>query len=80
LVLQNQRLKNVTIYKTKTCENTKEQLTFQLTPKSQKQPEIDIEKLPADLVEIIAVWPELPEHIKQAIKVYICQDKISDST
>jgi len=24
-----------------------------------------------DLAEIVAVWPELPEHIKQAIKVLV---------
>jgi hypothetical protein len=43
-------------------------LTPQLTPKSPKQPTIDISELPADLTEIVHFWPELPEHIKAAIK------------
>jgi len=63
--------KNVTPEKTKTCESTKEQLTPQLTPKSQKQPKIDTSELPSDLVEIVAIWPELPEHIKAAIKALV---------
>ncbi len=66
--LQNQSLENVTPDKTKTCETPKEQLTPQLTPKSQKQAKIDTSELPSDLAEIVAVWPELPEHIKAAIK------------
>ena len=28
-------------------------------------------KLPDDLVEIVTVWPELPEHIKAAIKALV---------
>jgi hypothetical protein len=46
-------------------------LTPQLTPKSQKQEQIDTQSLTSDLVEIVAVWPELPEHIKAAIKALI---------
>jgi hypothetical protein len=46
-------------------------LTPQLTPKSPKQAEIESQKLPADLAEIVAVWPELPEHIKAAIKALV---------
>jgi hypothetical protein len=42
-----------------------------LTPKSQKQGKIDTSELPSDLTEIVAVWPELPEHIKAAIKALI---------
>jgi hypothetical protein len=46
-------------------------LTPKLTPKSQKHTEIDITTLPSDLVEIVAVWPKLPEHIKAAIKTLV---------
>lgn len=28
-------------------------------------------ELPSDLAEIVTVWPELPEHIKQTIKTII---------
>ena len=54
--------------KIKTCETTKEQLTPQLTPKSPKQGKIDSPALPEELKEIVAVWPELPVHIKAAVK------------
>jgi len=30
-----------------------------------------IENLPADLAEIVAVWPKLPEHIKRTIQVLV---------
>ncbi len=40
-------------------------------PKSPKQPEIDTPELPSDLVEIVAVWPEVPSHIKAAIKALV---------
>jgi len=46
-------------------------LTPQLTPKSQKQPKIDSSELSSDLAEIVTVWPELPVHIKAAIKALV---------
>ncbi|MCK4791054.1 MAG: hypothetical protein KAV87_45395, partial [Desulfobacteraceae bacterium] len=64
----DQRSENITIDKTRTCESAKSQLTPQLTPKFQKQGKIAHQNLPDDLAEIVAVWPELPEHIKAAIK------------
>ena len=41
-------------------------------PKTTKnQAKIDTSELPSDLAEIVAVWPELPEHIKAAIKALV---------
>ena len=62
---------NVSGEKTKTCETAETQLTPQLTPNSRKHPEIDTQNLPADLAEIVAVWPKLPGHIRQAITVLL---------
>jgi len=42
---------------------------YKENPKTaREQAEIDTSELPLDLAHIIAVWPELPEHIKAAIK------------
>jgi hypothetical protein len=65
--LQNQSCKNITDDKTKTCETAKEQLTPQLTPKSEKQARIDTQNLPADLAEIVKCWPRLSDAIRSAI-------------
>jgi len=44
----------------------------QKSPKTVKnQGKIDTQNLPADLAEIVAVWPELPGHIKAAIKTLV---------
>ncbi len=41
------------------------------TKNSPKQASKQAQKLPADLAEIVAVWPELPEYIKAAIKALV---------
>jgi len=46
-------------------------LTPQLTPDSPKPGPVDTNTLPPDLAEIVAVWPELPGHIKAAIKALV---------
>jgi hypothetical protein len=46
-------------------------LTPQWTPESRKQGEIDTSELPPDLAEIVSIWPELPGHIKAAIKALV---------
>jgi hypothetical protein len=33
--------------------------------------QIDAPNLPPDLAEVVTVWPELPEHIKAAIKALV---------
>ncbi|MFC1737761.1 hypothetical protein ACFL1G_01780 [Planctomycetota bacterium] len=38
---------------------------------SRNQAENDTTPLPSDLTEIVAVWPKLSEHIKQAIKALV---------
>jgi hypothetical protein len=42
-------------------------LTPYLTQNSSKQGKMDTSPLPSDLAQIVTAWPELPEHIKQAI-------------
>ena len=69
--LGNRCSKNTNPDKTNTCETSKEQLTPQLTPKTQKQGKQALSELPQDIAEIVTVWSELPEHIKAAIKALV---------
>ena len=36
-----------------------------------KQDKIESTQMPPEIAEIVAVWPELPEHIKAAIKALV---------
>ncbi len=44
---------------------------------AQSQAKIDTSELPLDLAEIVTVWPELPEHIKAAIKALVESSNLS---
>ena len=39
--------------------------------KFQKTAENQLQNMPTELAEIVAVWPELPEYIKAAIKALV---------
>jgi hypothetical protein len=39
--------------------------------KFQKTVESQLQNIPSDVAEIVAVWPELPVHIKAAIKALV---------
>ncbi|MHC4072568.1 MAG: hypothetical protein ACYTGS_11130 [Planctomycetota bacterium] len=67
--------KNISQDNQETCETAKTPLTLQLAPEYQKTDEIDTKKLPSDLAEIVVVWPELPGHIKAAIKALVQTQK-----
>ena len=43
-----------------------------------KQVENQAQSLPPDLAEIVAVWPELPGHIKASLKALIQTQKKGD--
>jgi hypothetical protein len=46
-------------------------LTPQLTPERPKRAQIDTRTLSADLARIVAVWPNLPDHIKAAMMALV---------
>ena len=57
------------------CENSKSQLTPQLTPDSRKENKTDTQNIPDDLAEIMAAWPELPVAIRSAIVAIVRDSK-----
>jgi len=65
--LEIRRRDQSSIYPTKSCENSAEGSTPQLTPQDPKPGEMDTAELAPDLAEIIAAWPGLPEAIRSAI-------------
>jgi hypothetical protein len=46
--------------------------------KNQKNTSEQLQNIPAELVEIVTIWPELPVHIKAAIKALIQTYKESE--
>jgi hypothetical protein len=58
---------NVRQSKSETYETTKPQLT----PDTPKAGPIDTNALPAELAEIVTIWPDLPDHIKAAITTLV---------
>jgi hypothetical protein len=67
----NRRPQNVSLRKDshlQEAETSAYKAAYKENPKTgENQPE----NLPPDLAEIVAVWPELPEHIKEAIRALV---------
>ena len=62
--------KNISAEETKAYEPAKEPLTLKRTPKRKKE-KFNTSELPPDLAELVTVWSELPEHIKQTIRTIV---------
>ena len=54
--------------------------TPQLTPGTGKQGQIDTSELPPDLAKIVAAWPKLPEHIRQALLALVASANADSQT
>jgi hypothetical protein len=65
--LEIHRQEDVSTESKATYDSSPSHLTPQLTPDSPELAQIDTQSLPPELAEIVAAWPRLPEHIRQAI-------------
>ena len=63
----------------KDLPNTEAPLDRKTDSKNSNKAENQAQNLPPDLAEIVAVWLELPEHIKQSIKALVQACKVSQS-
>ncbi|MFX0200979.1 MAG: hypothetical protein ACFFCW_33080, partial [Candidatus Hodarchaeota archaeon] len=71
LRIRNPLPENSKSCKIKDLQNTQTSAYKPAYKKIQKTVDCQPLDLPADLTEIVTVWPELPEHIKAAIKALV---------